>query len=764
MRLIKTIKRIAAIGTSGALIGATLGGAAFAQTLGEYPNPFVEGGAVNKLALVIGDAADVDSAAANDVSLGLQGVVTGTGGVVVTGGVEEDIPLGIPIASDGTTTARVDGDVEVFDVEFQENDLDHLFDGEVTYRSKEYDTSEIVVISAGFGLNVNSTMKIETSLTSSTDDYESDVFLEVQKDAIKYYYSFDEAINFTNVNSDNPLEITFLGKKLEIIDIAWAAETNAGTEFTANVGTEYYLGASESVTVEGKTITLNDVSSSSVSVDVDGVTEIISTGNTETVNGIEIKVKDVFSRDKKEDSSAVLVIGEDAAETYKDADPYIGENEDNPDWVWNIEGIDTVDGSTTVVNNTNSDGLLDSGIVFGVENDFVKDDDDDNPVVVGECYTLPNNFLSICLESLSTKADEYMSLTMEVDSNSDFSDSGMGATLTSEPAIRISTSGGEYLRLDQSNLNSTNGTVQDRSTDQIWLYAEGSAETAQDAALGEFIWVFWEDENNKVQYAGNITNETIFTNGRFAHIDYKSISGDELVFYVDTSGVVGTAVNVTLVPFDSQDMNDYNDNITAEFGVSARKFNSLGATKDSADAGDVWWFHTLEGTTLGGKDEDHRSQYGIVLKDPKSQAGSDKVNLEIPSDLVKGNIRVSGEVVSGGEGGIPSVMTASEVTDLTAWNAILFGGSCVNSHTAAVLGVSFPSCGTDSGIAEDTAIVELKANGDNWVMVVAGWELEDTRRAGIVMRNWADFAAQLAGKSSVSVTGTSLEVSGITVE
>ena len=44
-----------------------------------------------------------------------------------------------------------------------------------------------------------------------------------------------------------------------------------------------------SVTVDGKTVTLIGVGPTTVVVDVDGVTEVVSS-NTETVNGIQIKL------------------------------------------------------------------------------------------------------------------------------------------------------------------------------------------------------------------------------------------------------------------------------------------------------------------------------------------------------------------------------------------------------------------------------------------------------------------------------------------
>jgi len=62
--------------------------------------------------------------------------------------------------------------------------------------------------------------------------------------------------------------------------------------------------------------------------------------------------------------------------------------------------------------------------------------------------------------------------------------------------------------------------------------------------------------------------------------------------------------------------------------------------------------------------------------------------------------------------------------------------------------------------------VKDEQNGGNMALIVAGWEAADTKRAGVVLKNWDDATvkAKLAGKSSVSIRGTTQELTGITVE
>ncbi len=122
------------------------------------------------------------------------------------------------------------------------------------------------------------------------------------------------------------------------------------------------------------------------------------------------------------------------------------------------------------------------------------------------------------------------------------------------------------------------------------------------------------------------------------------------------------------------------------------------------------------------------------------------------------------EVLSTQRSTIPSVSLSREINDLTNFNAILAGGPCVNKHTADLMNLPYPSCGINSGIVKNTARIEIKKNGNNYALIVAGYDLEDTRRAGLLMKNFRDFSDKFEGKSKVVVTGKSLKLEDIKVE
>ena len=91
----KTFKKVAAVGTGVAMLGMTLTGA-MAVDLSNYPSGLGFGGS-DTIIIVGANAGDSasDNAAASDVASGLPATTLGGGGVLVEGGVDEDVPLGV---------------------------------------------------------------------------------------------------------------------------------------------------------------------------------------------------------------------------------------------------------------------------------------------------------------------------------------------------------------------------------------------------------------------------------------------------------------------------------------------------------------------------------------------------------------------------------------------------------------------------------------------------------------------------------------------
>jgi len=743
MRTKRVLSKIAALGSGAVMMGATMSGAlALDFTLADYPAPFVTNGIFSGVLAVGDNAAAADTIAQSILLADLQTkAVSPVGGTTVTvsGGVGDDIPLGGNVSDAQTYT---------FDQELADDDIDSLLDSTINFQSSDYDVEEFLVIN-----QANAKAEIQTSLTASEDDYQTDVVMELARDSIKYYYAFSEAIEINKTTNADPLEIKFLGKTLKVTDVV------SDTKFTATVGTEYFLDSGDSVVVDGKTVKLTRVGSTgSIVVDVDGVTETLSSAQIKTVNGIEIKNDDTFyDANNQAASAATLIVGKEAQETYIDGDAYIGQDKDNPDWIWNVKGLI----SSPIVSTTSATESEFTGPYFGIENDFIYNDDSDNPPKVGECLDLPNNYISICLDSLTVADDNYATYTLEYDGSTDLSDAI--ATLTSVKTIKISTSQTEGIQIKGTNLKGGdyNGTTaKDIKTDTMWLYTtSGTGVAIDDGANESNVGIFYEDtSDNRVKLLGTIAPSNDTSVNAFANINYDNTKDTDIELFVNhTDFATDTSLDIEIVPFHSTNLPDYNDNITTNWALSGSSISGLGGTLSTEEASELKWLGTNAAptayVTIGTKDEDHRTRYGIIIRDPKSHGSSDEVVLDIPGDQVQVNVVIKGATSSTSSTGgavvvnpIPSSAAAlvSEVTSPSAQNLIVVGGPAVNNLAGSVFGLSA------SDFTPNEAMIKLVDNGNNVALLVAGYSATDTRNAAEAIT-----AGKLAGLSKAEAKVTS---------
>ena len=775
MQFGSTIKRIAALGSGVVMMGATITGA-MAYTLADYPAPFVMGGAYDLLP-VYGDIAMADDiAGAWDILGGLAVAVSsgaGTAGgrvIAVSGGETEDIPLGLKIANE----------TYGFDVSLEDDDISTLQDSEVAFSGGSYDFHDEIELGT---VNATSTdpnragsAEIMTSLTSSDDDYETSVYMEIPRGSLGYYYLFDEVINMNSTSTSSPLKINFLGKTLKIISIV------DGDTFKAYVGDEYFMNVGDSVTVEGKTATLQNVGQTAVVVNVDGVQETITNGETEVVNGVEITVDELFYRTQIEQSSATLVVGIDSSEEIDDGDMYFGGDKNcannDPDdadcWSWVVSELQ----SKAAGDIRSKSGISGDGPTIGLKNEFVINDDKDNPPTIGDCISFPNKYVQMCMDSLTVPDTNYVTYRVSYQSDLDLSDDGGNA---STPGIMLESVGLSEGFVIRDGVMQGDVLTKDTKTDTIYLVC--CADTSA-TATGELM-VFYEDPDteNLIKHAGNVSlggttdgaddfdmNETLF------YVNYDRTTGTtgaRVEIQMDGAINHSNSVQLLVIPTGKDWIGPARGTSGVAWGQTAgtggldtigiyinhlanNSIQGLGATAALAEAADVRW-GTNE-RNLGTKDEDHRSAYGIIVRDPDSTLDGDMVELEIPSDQVQANVVIKGAtsvvsaVTSAGMGGTaiaPPMVKDVEVTNPAADNLVLIGGPVVNRLTAQFIGSSW-------AYRPGEAIIEMKDNGANVAMVVAGTDAVDTRRAARVLRDYGIWQSRgsLAGRV-VKVTGTS---------
>ena len=707
MHMKKMIKKIAAIGAGIIMTGTTIGSALAVDLTDAYPGEFS-----SNTAIVIGTGASLDSSAQGVINTDLAAVydtsaVAGTLADEIT----EDIPVGQDIA---------DANVG-FDWDLDDGDLAFLSDTAINFQSKDYDTREIIALGRETSI---ASPSLETSLTSSDDDYLENVYLEVKRDSIKYFYKFDETINVSKATRSEPLIIEFLGQELQI----YSVDLTDTTKFSAYTGEKHSLKGGESVVVDGYTVTLENVGASSAEVDVDGESQIINTGSSKTFASgkLEVAVSETLSKDLLEQSTAVMYVGKDSQQTYTDGDEYVevdGNCDNDPNdtdcWQWDIGGL--ANSASTTLTSINAT----AGPKIAIENEFVINDITDDPAGVGGCYSLPNNFASICFDSLM-HTDDYLTLKIEQETVDISSTGGVASVETA--GFHISVSAEEALVVDQGQTGSwwyTNGSASDRKTEDIYLVNNATS-----------IGIYYEDENNKKQFAGSLNNLT-GNSSDIAHIDWGDTQDTNINISIQmnsTSGFYDTGINLTLdVNADStNDMADAIDNLRIWLGTgSTGAFDWLGASDNSEEGAEILFGTGF--TNLGSKDENHRTRYGIIIEDPKANSASDSVVLKIPKDLVKATIKIGGAGATATTG--PMLLEADEVTAKEEQNLILVGGPAINELTADFLGLTFPAYGEASGLVSGEAAVALKANGDNWAMLVYGWEADDTSRAANALKD-----------------------------
>jgi len=344
----------------------------------------------------------------------------------------------------------------------------------------------------------NEDLIVQTSLTASEDDYQTDIVLEVGKDVIRYYL---------NIPSGGIVEKTF--------------------DFLGN-----------QITIK------NIISNTQMSIQINN----------------QIK-------------------------TVQDGDSFIGEDWDNPKWVWDLNNLDT--------NNP----------IIGIENDFVYNDDSDNPPKVGKCIYLPNNYAKVCLDGTNIKYDaDYQTYTIEYESSADLSEAG-GKSI--EKTIYIHTVSSRGIKL-------TSGPY---IRNEIWLTGDGRV-------------YYREPLDNKIKFLKKITgaDNTI------------GIINDDLKLFVDKIALgLDWKIHIKITPLTG--LSEYLD---AVFSVKNEEIFALGDTQSMEEAGELTWIITgRDVLNIGTKDEDHRTAYGIIIRDPKSHGASDEVVLDIPPKQVKARVSMS---------------------------------------------------------------------------------------------------------------------------
>ena len=668
----KIIRKVAAVTAGFAMLAGLAGGAlAAGETLADLPEPFVMNSAYGQVAMVVGSAAGTnDNAARTTVKSYFDGFATAQAGdAAISGGYDREFYW--ELGFNGSTQ---------FGKEVDDEKVSTLIDGKVDWGDKSYDIREMINFTAG--------AEISTSVnTTGSKEFGGDPYISMTAGSVAYLYHFDDKFkeNDTttqNLSSSTPLEITFLGKPLEITDIS-----TTGNTISLKMAGDYTFKEGESQIVNGETVTAGSIFESSVEITLSGVTKIISKGSSFDFGDNTVKVDTIgYNANNPDLSKVILNIGTKVSDTVTDGEIFELFHDYDPDndapWEWEIETGNTAAGHW----------IHNIGIKLRLQADDLDISDSDpnpDPLGVGGVFTFPNNYAAISFDSITDAS--YCKVTIEnkedYDVNSSASSNSNGDNMD-----------GFVWSGDQSNCFSVAGT----DTSRVYtMKGTGSANNAT--------WDIWYDTTEGIKK--NQTRSTVTFN-----IDW----GDTImaVSFQNSTGSSNLGPNeqyIKIAKDTNADTRDQNIYLNVSQG-----FQEFGSTEDF-DTGRYEVSYGTGGNTsatnidLSGRDYQALTMYGIIVGDAGSNVeddlDNDKVVLFVPNDRTQAVVSIgAGSQVTGDAVVEPVLTTESGASGYS--NLILVGGPCVNSLTADYMGLTYPACEGASTITEDKAVIKLVEKKD----------------------------------------------------
>lgn len=239
--------------------------------------------------------------------------------------------------------------------------------------------------------------------------------------------------------------------------------------------------------------------------------------------------------------------------------------------------------------------------------------------------------------------------------------------------------------------------------------------------------------------------------------DLGSIHPGSLNGTISGSRPVLNSINASLVistlEFEEADVNEVT-NITIE--PRAENKITIPSTGIFASSG------AFHGMVDLGRDDDidlGLSMYGAYFEMSNSETEAPDLSIEYPVSQREPRVFIAGglaKINTGVKGDseqivpirIGSAHLASEIADITQFNAVVVGGPCANSISAQLLGRTEPCW---SSVPENKAIIKLvEHENSNVAMIVAGRSALNTRQA----------CRTLANGDIAEIDGSSAEVEG----
>ena len=300
-------------------------------------------------------------------------------------------------------------------------------------------------------------------------------------------------------------------------------------------------------------------------------------------------------------------------------DEFFCEDPIKPNWVWELDRLNTPNPK------------------LRIKNDFVKDDDTDNPAGLGDSYYLPkeqiNEYLKIKFENLNVLPNMELPVTIEYSSGEDTAHSRHRYGRSSVGTIHIKAPGRDRFNILISNLDDINHSLpNNKLTSEVWLQVFPSQE----------VGIFFKDEshNPDMIYAGSFDLNNVGFR-RFLEINFGETKDDNVVLAFNKIANDLVGIKVDIEGDTPIKLPDGKDDLYITFKHINNEFRSLGNQVSSEERDELWHeTSTLGINYLGTKDENHRTRYGVIILNPKSNGAGDQVRLHIPNNQVEGLINI----------------------------------------------------------------------------------------------------------------------------
>ncbi len=566
------------------------------------------------------------------------------------------------------------------------------------------------------GASLETGLSLIATSNSPSENYGDKPFIKLLSNQVKYTYIFDEPLNvnnrLSNTSIDKPIRLKILGKPIEII----GATDNSLTLLTGDYCT---LRPGEYCEVKGHKVRFKHGSNNGAEVEVDdSVSEwILEEKDRNFDNGLNIFVEKVHDLGQsKDDFEAELWISDkEARKEYTHQSPFIGEDTNMPALAWEFAGLKSTYPSINVTWWNNADKP-------------------DEVIYVGQSEAIMNGQLKISPEKLTKPASRAYDISVgAVDVYTD--ETSNTVLYTSWPAIKISG--------NSSNKDSVK--VSGKEADAAWIMINTAGANPTQLGLA-----YRHPDYERAILVNNITVNQ--TNNAFT-LEFEQTSLQVGVFAnwvgmlegeigpVNADGTQFQEINITFYENASYTSGDnYNLKLYTKFDTYKGP-TYLGHSAGYTTVTEDWRYekNASDGVDISLYKKNARTDAGIVIVEPYNSAPSDQFKIYVPEEISDFDVRISLSTASAKIlnstvllpiSADESIVNSPSSAD-TSQPIILVGGPCANKLTADALGLTFPACGTASGLTEKEAVIKLvegAINGQS-ALLVYGWGAEDTKAA-----------------------------------